>query len=83
MPVRLLEPSFLAYVGHCKCLGSNVLLISKTNSCYTEELSSQNYYTFSDPRGHSEPLFKFFNLLDFTDVINAQVSIFISVNPFN
>lgn len=46
MPVRLLEPLFVAYVGHCNSLGSNVLLISKINNCYPEELSSQNYYTF-------------------------------------
>ena len=43
MPVRLLEPSFVVYVGHCKCLGSNVPTISKTNNCYTEELADRIY----------------------------------------
>lgn len=57
MPVRLLEPSSIDYVGHCKCLGSNVPTISKTNNCYTGELSRQNLFitiitTFFDPRCH-------------------------------
>ena len=33
--------------------------------------------TFSHPRSHSEPIFKYLNLLKFTDVINLQILTFV------
>ena len=44
--------------------------------------------TFSEPRSHSEPMFKYLNLLKFTDVVNLQILTFIfrwfhKLTPYN
>ena len=56
----------------CPCLGFNLSLISNTIIYYPIRIIS-----FSDPKSHSEPLFKSLNLLGLNDVNESQILSFV------